>query len=100
MAVWTALEKLIEEGARIRDSPITGRVAIGAFFGVLLGTLPLTLLTSGGSFSPSIWISAAVGGLVGHFYHRGYMEAEKYWRKRHSFEQEMIEEVKRREQLK
>lgn len=76
-------------------SKAAGRIALGAFVGVLFGTLPLALLTPGGSFSSGIWIALVGGGLVGYFYHRGYSDAEHYWQEQRRTEQEMLEEARR-----
>lgn len=85
-------------GQAIR-SRVAGRIGIGAFFGVFLGTFPLALVT-GGDLIPAAWISAGVGAVVGIFYHRGYRDAEKYWAEQQRLHQEFLEDVRRREHQK
>ena len=97
MAVWRFLEWMINGpfGQAIR-SKLAGRIGIGAFFGVFLGTFPLALLT-GGDLIPAACISGGVGAVVGFFYHRGYRDAEKYWAEQQRLHQEFLDDVRRRQ---
>ncbi len=79
--MWTALEKLINVGGKVVNAPITGRMAMGAVFGAIIGTFPLALVT-GGELMRRAFAAAGVGAVVGLFYHRGYTDAESLRRAR------------------